>query len=154
MVDPLFDKLPDENKFDELTFEALNDVLEKIKEDAQEGYNSCCIFDDVGASLKDKDIQKLLKQMIFNRRHYHLNCYFLIQSWKSCPLPIRKLFSNCFIFKVSKKEMDTILDDVLEIPKQYVEPIMKQVYDKPHKWLFFNVTSGRLFDGFNEIILE
>jgi len=155
MNDKLFDKLPDENKYDELNMENLHEVLEKCKEDAEEGYNSCILFDDVGASLKQNDIQLLLKQIIFNRRHYHLNCYFLVQSWKSMPLMIRKLFSNIFLFKVSKREFEEIMDEVGDgIKKEYLPAIMKQVYNEPHKWLFMNTTSGSIFDGFNEIVFD
>lgn len=155
MNDSIFDKLPDENKYEELTMDSLEEVLERCKEDASEGYNSCIIFDDVGSSLKNADIQRLLKQIIFNRRHYHLSCYFLIQSWKSMPLMIRKLFSNIFLFKVSKREFEEIMDEVGgDLRKEYYPMIMKQVYDKPHKWLFFNQASGRMFDGFNEIIID
>ena len=54
---------------DELTWSVLDGILESVKEDAKEKYNSLLILDDVTASLKDKGLQQLLKQTIFNRRH-------------------------------------------------------------------------------------
>ena len=44
-----------------------------------------------------------------NRRHLHTSVYFLCQLYKSLEPDIRKLFSNIFLFKVSKKEMEDIM---------------------------------------------
>jgi hypothetical protein len=63
---------------DELTWSVLDGILESVKEDAEEKINSLLIFDDVTASLKDKGLQQLLKQTIFNRRHYRLSIMILV----------------------------------------------------------------------------
>ena len=112
------------------------------------------IFDDMTAYLKDNEIQKKLKNFVFNRRHKHLSIIFLVQSWISVPKDIRKLFSNIFIFKVSKNEMEQIFDEVVEQKKDYILPLMKLVYDEAHQYLFINTDSQRLFKGFDEIILD
>jgi hypothetical protein len=71
------------------------------------------------------------------------------------PLQIRKLFSNLFIFKVAKKELETIRDEILEtIPRECVGDLAKLVYDKPHNYLFINADSQRLFKNFDEIIIN
>jgi len=57
MKDKLFDKLPDENKFDELTFDNLNYVVDTIKNEDKD-YNNCIIFDDMGAYLKNPETKK------------------------------------------------------------------------------------------------
>ncbi len=57
---------------DELTYGVLDDILESIKEDAEEKYNSLLILDDVTATLKNKELQTLLKRTIYHRRHYRL----------------------------------------------------------------------------------
>jgi len=148
MKDKLFDQLPDEQKFDEISLENL-----ELAEEQFDG-NNCIIFDDMGAYLKDNDIKKKLKEMIMNRRHKHLTIYFLCQTWFSIEKDIRKLFSNIFVFKVGKKELENIFEEVIERPKDLVLPISKLVYDKPFQFLFINIDSGRLFKNFDEIILE
>ena len=70
--------------------------------------------------LKDNPIRKLLKEIIFNRRHYHISIYILCQSYLSCEKTIRKLFSNIFVFRVSKKELETIFNEVVESKKDYI----------------------------------
>jgi hypothetical protein len=106
------------------------------------------------AFLKNNDIKKKLKELVYNRRHKHLSIIFLVQSYLSIEKDIRKLFSNLFIFKCSKNEMMTIWDELVEYPKEYILPVMKLVYDKPYNYLFINTDSQRLFKNFDEIIIE
>ena len=149
MKDKLFDKIPDDQKYNELNLENLNEVENNLSE-----YNNVILFDDMTAYLKDGEIKKKLKELVFNRRHKHLSIIFLVQTYLSIEKDIRKLFSNIFVFKCSKKEMEMIFDEVVELPKDYILPIMKVVYDKPYQYLFINTDSQRLFKNFDEIIIE
>ena len=150
MKDKLFDRLPEDQKYDELTIENLEDVNNNLDEEG----NNCIIMDDMGAYLKDNSTRKLLKEMIFNRRHKHLSIFFLVQTWFSIEKGIRKLFSNIFVFRVSKKEIETIFDEVVEQKKEHIGDIVKIVYDEPYKYLFVNTDSQRLFSGFNELLIN
>ena len=149
MKDKLFDKIPDDQKYNELNLENLKDIENNLSE-----YNNVILFDDMTAYLKDADIRKTLHELVFNRRHQHLSIIFLVQTYLSIDPDIRKLFSNLFIFKCSKKEMEMIFDELVELPKNYILPIMKVVYDKPYQYLFINTDTQRLFSGFDEILIE
>ena len=149
MKDKLFDKIPDEQKFNELSIENLMNVEDSLSE-----YNNVILVDDMTAYLRDSSIKKKLKELVFNRRHKHLSIIFLVQSYLSIEPDIRKLFSNIFVFKCSRKEMERIFEESVELPKEYVLPIMRTVYDRPFQYLFINTDSQRLFKGFDEIILE
>jgi hypothetical protein len=150
MKDKLFDQLPDDQKFDELTMENL-DVVDANLDD--EG-NNLIIFDDMTAYLKNNETRKKLKEFITNRRHKHLSIYFLVQTWFSIERDIRKLFSNIFIFKVSKKEFDNIFEEVIEYKKDYVDELVKIVYDKKFNYMFINTDSQRIFKNFDEVLIE
>lgn len=149
MKDDLFDKIPDDQKYNELTIENLDDIENNLSE-----HNNVLLIDDLTASLKNKDIKKKLKELVYNRRHKHLSIIFLVQSYLSIEKDIRKLFSNLFIFKCSKNEMATIWEELMEYPKEYILPIMKEVYDRPYSFLFINTDSQRLFKNWDEIIIE
>ena len=150
----IFDAIPDEQKFDDMNEKTLGEVMDIVR-DEDKKYNNCIIIDDMTAKLKDKEVEKLLKELIFNRRHYRCSIFFLVQSFISVPSQIRKLFSNLFIFKVSKKELETIRDEILEtIPRDCVGALSKLVYDKPHEYLFINADTQRLFKKFDEIIIH
>jgi len=151
MKDDIFDSIS--NKYDELTYENLENVINQIKvEDPR--YCNCVIFDDQGAYLKDKSTKKLLKELIYNRRHLRTSIFFLCQTFLSVEKDIRKLFSNLFVFRVSKKELELIFDELVEQAKEMVLPISKLVYDQPYNFLFINTDSGRLFKNFDEILFS
>jgi hypothetical protein len=153
MDDKIFDVLPDDQKFDELTQENLQEVMDKIKNEDSH-HNNCIIFDDMTAYLKNKETLKLLKELIFNRRHLHVSIFFLVQTWFSVEKSIRKLFSNIFCFKVSKNELEDIFEEVIEQKKELIPVISKVVFDKPYQYLFINTESQRLFKGFDELLIE
>ena len=150
MKDQLFDQLPEDQKFEELTLEN----LEMVKNSLDPDENSAIIFDDQGAYLKNNETKKLLKELIMNRRHLHLSIFFLVQTYLSIERDVRKLFSNCFIFRCSKKEMETIADELIEQKKENLNEIIKIVYNKPYQYLFINTDSQRLFCDFNELIIK
>jgi DNA replication protein DnaC len=153
MKKDIFEELPDDQKYDELTYENLSEVVDKIK--SEPDCNNCIIFDDMGAYLRsDPEVRKLLKEIIFNRRHYHVSIYFLCQTYLSIEPEIRKLFSNVFVFKTSRKEFEKIFEELVESKKDYINVISKIVYDEPYKYLFINVDSQRMFKNFDEIIFE
>ena len=89
-----------------------------------------------------------------NRRHLSCSIIFLVQTWYSIEKDIRKLFSNIFCFRVSKQELQTIFDEVVESKSKYINDISRLVFDEKYKYLFINVPTQRLFDGFNEIIIN
>ena len=152
MKDKLFDKLPETQKFDELSYENLKYVLSEIKHLDDE--NVMILFDDMGAFLKNPETMKLFKELVYNRRHLHTSIFFLVQSWYSVPKDLRRLFSNIFVFKTSKDELTNIFDEVVEGHKDDMANISKIVYDKAYQYLFINTDTQRMFKGFDELIFS
>jgi hypothetical protein len=153
MKDKIFDKLPDGQKYDELDYDSLAQVLDEIKS-SPPNENHCIIFDDMTAYLKDKNILKIFQELIFNRRHLHTSIFFLVQSWYSVPKIIRKMWSNIFVFRVSKQEMEVIMDEVVEQKKDMALDIVKTVFDKPYNFLYINTDSGKLYKNWDELIFS
>lgn len=151
MKDDIFETIP--TKYDELNYENLSEVMEQIQNEDPK-YNNCIILDDQGAYLKNKEVKKLLKNIIFNRRHLRTSIFFLTQTYLSVDKEIRKLFSNLFVFKVSKKELELIFDELVEEAKDLVQPISKFVFDVPYNFLFINTDSGKMYKNWDEIILD
>lgn len=153
MSDKIFDKLDEDKKFDELTYDHLQAVLDRIK--AEPENNHAVIMDDVGAYLRDDiRVRNLLKEIMMNKRHYHVSLFCLTQSWKSAEPTLRKLFDNIFIWKISKKEMVDIFDEVVEGRKDDVGSITKLVYDKPYNFLMINVGTQSMFKNFDTIVFS
>lgn len=155
MTDNVFDLIPDDQKFDELTLANLEEVNERVTQDSADGYTSCIIYDDMGSYLKNADTLKLFKDMAMNKRHKKLSQFFLCQTWYSVPKELRRLWDNIIVFKVSKDEMGNIFDEVVENnDKTLPFKISKIVYDAPHNWLFIHLESQRFFKGFDELLID
>jgi len=164
MKDNIFEVLPEEQRFFELSYENLDYALQYMrssstedqssKKENREKTNFCLIFDDMGAYLKNPDCLKLFKEIVYNKRHLHCTMFFLVQSWYSVVKDTRRLFDNLFIFKTSKNELTNIFEEVVESHKDDMPEISKIVYEKPYQFLFINTSSGRMFRGFDELIFN
>jgi hypothetical protein len=150
-----FDKnLEDNQIYDELNVDNLNEVYEKIKEDALEGYKSLVIMDDVQKNLKDKDVEKQLLHMVNNRRHLGLSLWLANQNYFALPRQIRFGLTDIFLFNVSKKELENINDEQLELTKDVFHNIIKMCFKNPHDFMYINPNTQRIFCNWDEIIIE
>ena len=66
------------------------------------------------------------------------------------------IFSNLFIFKVSKDELGNIFKEMVEDKDKHdsINEIRKIVYDKPFQYLMVNTDSGRMFKNWDELIWD
>lgn len=152
MKDNIFDQLPEDKKFDEMTADNLEIVINRIKSSEPHEHH-VIIFDDQGSYLKNNATKQMFKELIYNRRHLHVSIFFLVQSYLSIEKDLRKLFTNLFIFKVAKSEMQNLFEELIEQKKEHLLEIIKFTFDRPHQFLFINTDSGRIFKMFNEIII-
>ena len=148
----IFKKHDKEKLFDELTFENLYDVVERIKSTPKDE-NNVIIFDDMSAYLKNKDTLQLFKELIFNRRHLRTSIFFLNQTFLSVPKELRRLFSNIFLFKVGANELSNVFNELVEDEniKSLQSVIARRVYDKPYNYLFINTDNQDFYKGFDKI---
>jgi len=154
MNDNIFSKLPEDQIYNELTGEVLDEIIERAK-NREDGDKIAIIIDDMASQLKNGDVQKALKQIAMNKRHMGIYSTFILsQTWKSVPFEIRRLYDNIIVFKVSPDEVESIFTETLPQYKDYSHDIQKIIYDKPHEYLVISMESGRLFKKFDEIIIN
>ena len=152
--DSFFDKsLPEEQIFDNVEYDDLEEVYLTCQMNAEDDKNSLIIFDDVQKYFKEKDIQKLLLHMINNRRHARISIWLCCQNYFTIPKMIRSGLTDLFIFKCSKKEMESIFDEQVELYKDKFLEVLQICYKNPHDFLYVNVLTNRLFYNWNEIII-
>ena len=148
----IFRNHPEDKQFNELNQASLAAVKERVLADASEDFNSLLIIDDQTVHLKQKENEALLKDLIYNRRHYHLSIMLLVQSYTAIPLTIRKTISHGVIFKPrNKRELDSVFEEILFQPKHIIEHITNYVFKKPHDFLLFDVGKGDLYRNFNQL---
>jgi KaiC/GvpD/RAD55 family RecA-like ATPase len=151
----IFEHHPQNKLFDELNLESINKIYEMLEDSVSEEpkKNTLLILDDVGASLKKKEILYLLKKIIYNRRHLRCHIVCLIQSYISLPLEIRKLSSNVLMFKPSKVEAENFFRELFETKHDMMDKIIKYVYKKIGDYILLNVDSQRMYKDFDELVV-
>jgi hypothetical protein len=160
MEHKLFDVLPEEQLFNELNEETLEQAVEIVDRTSGEDGNSVIIFDDVTASLKDNEIEKELKRLNWNKRHKKLSFFFLSQSYYAVVKDVRKMFNYVIVFKVSPSELKVIIDENLQgnYDKKKINEISNIVFDEKYNYLVIDSEAGRLYKGnkssFNELVFD
>lgn len=153
--DDFWDKhLPEEQIFDELTIETLQYAYDVAQANATEGFKTLIVLDDVQKYLKDNEVQKLLLHMVNNRRHAQLSIWMACQTFISIPRQVRQGLTNLFVFKVSKIEIQNIMNEEVEIDNDTFNKILNIAYNKIHDFIFLDTNSKRIFLNWNEILFS
>ena len=155
-----FELLPEDQKFESLTLSNLESVLAEVK-DSQE--KSLFIFDDVIADMRGKgraQLENLLHKVFFNRRHLagkggSVSIIATSQPYNKIDPKLRKTASQLIFFEnKNKKELDSIFDEVILIPKKEFFDVLRYVYDKPYQFLYIDTTlpdDKMMFKKFNQL---
>jgi Cdc6-like AAA superfamily ATPase len=143
--DSPFDDLPEDQIFSEITTDNLFLAQQKIKDS---GEKVLFILDDVVNDMKKQGVQTELSKMLMNRRHLAGaggSSAFIIttQVYNKIPAPIRKTATQIVIYSTkNKKELDTIFEELILIPKDDFYQILQYCFDKPHNFIYINVNSA------------
>tara|TARA_R110000744_G_scaffold11067_4_gene33900 strand:+ start:1796 stop:2542 length:747 start_codon:yes stop_codon:yes gene_type:complete len=145
LKDDPFGDLPEEQKFTELTSQNLEQVLLDIKDS---GEKILFIMDDVVNDMKKNGVLTLLNKMLMNRRHLAGaggSCSFIIttQIYNKVPITLRKTATQVILYSTkNKKEIDTIFDELILIPKEDYYSILKYCFDKQHNFIYIDVNKS------------
>ena len=154
MKDSILKDHPEDKVYEELNLSSISSIYDKLLASTAESESTLLTLDDIGASLKNSETQKILRSIVLSRRHLKVHTVMLLQSFISCPREVRKLFTSIFIFKPSKVELQSLLDELLENAKDKTMDIVRLVYDKPHQYLVLSVESQKVYKGFDEVTLH
>ena len=89
-----------------------------------------------------------------NRQHYHTSFFFCVKHISQLNEMYVNYFLIFFLFRVSKKEMEDIMNEIYEGNKHNIDEIIKIVYDKPYNYLFINTDTQRMLKIFDELIIS
>lgn len=134
---------------------SIGEIREAIKANSANNETSCIILDDVMSQLKSPYIEKVLTDIIANRRHYKTSIVLLSQIYERVPLRLRKMVNNVIMmFRPSKKEMSMMMEELLEEKEEVAQHISKFAFNEPFDWLMIDVPSQRLFSKYDEVIIK
>jgi len=142
--------------YDELTREVLDDInedIDKLIEEKGKAGNSLIIYDDVGSSVKKNEVQTGeggLQSMSWNFRHRSVTQYYLLQTLRSLPLPIRKVATILVIFNIGQAEQELVYEEFMTfITKKQWESVTRHVFDVNkfgrHTCLFINTDAQQIY---------
>eukprot|EP01033_Poteriospumella_lacustris_P024720 gene24720-gene21369 len=142
-----FDVLPDNQQFEGVTFDSLQDVYDHLKDNSSKKQWSLLVFDDVQAYLKNTEIQKALLHIIANSRHLKTCVFICAQNYMKIPPQIRISFTDLFLFNISKAEYEHIYEEIVEVNKnEYYDVIsLYQKYKKSDDHSFLYIHNKTLF---------
>jgi hypothetical protein len=136
--------------YDDLDWSTLDGIREAVKQSAEKEKNSLLVLDDVTAALEDNEIQRVLRDLIYNRRHYRLSIIILVLSYNAMPLGIRKTLSHLFMYKPrNKKGATSIFEELIALPREEAEDVMRFVFDRPYAFMFADTGTGELYKNFD-----
>lgn len=147
----IFDVLPIENVYDDLNLFTIDDVYNKLNENTEKKQRSLLIFDDQTAFMKD--VSKQVEHILNNRRHLRTTILMTLQTLKAVSLKAREVLDNLFVFKISKREFENIIDEFIEEDRKTALQL-KKLYKKKGDWLLINVPSKRMWLKQDEIIIH
>ena len=143
LKDNPFESIPEDQMYSELDEDILSNVLEEIKDT---GDKVLLIIDDcVNDIKKSATLQRLLCKILMNRRHLaggdgSVSVIMTTQVYNKIPAPIRKTASHIFIYHTrNKKELETIFDECILIPKDDFYKILKYTFDKKNNFLYLDL---------------
>ena len=158
-----FELLPDDQKFERATEESINSMLEMIKDT---GEKTLLILDDCISDIRGKgksEIENLLHRIFFNRRHLagkggNLSIIATSQTYtKICP-KLRKTCSHYVFFEnKNKRELDSIFDEAILIPKKEFFDVLRYIYDRKFRFMYIDTTLPdykMIHKDFNQLIVK
>eukprot|EP00873_Tetraselmis_striata_P013277 jgi/Tetstr1/433541/TSEL_022809.t1 len=113
--------------YDELDYETLAGIYAKLEEAADDGERSLIVIDDQAAAM----------------------------NYITVPLAIRKSVDYLTMFHFSNlKEFRALQDELVFLPPDKFDELVRFVFDKPHSELFVDILGNKFYKDFNLIDLD
>jgi hypothetical protein len=130
----------------------LDDLEQVIAQEKDSDNKILFIIDDCVTDLKDSDF---MLKLIYNRRHIAKSISIIITSqvYNKISLKIRKCCNDIILFNTgSKKELQSIYDDLINIDKEDYYKIIKHCFSgSSHDFLVFRTGDGSWYHNFNRL---
>jgi len=147
------------SKHDKIHHDLTPDLLHAIHEEALDRKvecldnnepieHTCVIIDDFGASLKNLDIQRALKEIMNVARHANLYIIFIVQTYRMIPAELRRILTHVSLFRPNPEEWNLIVSEVLMKKKDISEQIYNYVFDEMYNHLDLNAKDGTIRKNF------
>lgn len=147
--------IPDEDLYDDLTEETLDEVLEKITERSSNGEYTLLLIDDFQAALKNPVIINTLQKIITRMRHLRTTIFLLQQNFQKLAKFLRELVTNVITFNIGKSQLNKLFDEVVQMDKNKYQELIDLAFVNKNDWIAINVNGSRnIYRMFDKIEIE
>jgi hypothetical protein len=152
----IFNELPEDQLFEGVDEDNLSNLYQTLLDNTEQNKKSLLIFDDVQSYLKNPKVERILLHICANSRHLRCSIIFAIQNYNKISLAVRKNFTDMFLFNPSKKELENIYEEHLDLDKNEFQELLKH-YNKiknqeDHSFLYCHIPNQTFFINWNEIV--
>lgn len=148
----IFEGLEDHKKFHDLDPQTLENILGQLEVYSDMGENSLIVFDDVTSSLKDRSVQKLLSQIIANRRHLKCSVLLAVQWYNSIPLNLRKQINVMIMFAPKNfKEVRNVAEEMTKYEPDEFKRVVDYCFDERYNWMLINRDDNTIHKNWNRL---
>jgi len=144
--DDPFECLPEEQKYDDIDEDNLQEVLDEI---ADSGERVLFVWDDVVNSIKGSgQLEKMCHKALMNRRHLcgeggGVSVIMTTQVYNKTSAPLRKVASHVILFKTSNhKELQSLYEEMVMIPRDEFYAVLTHTFKKRHDFLYIDLTKS------------
>ena len=153
MDDGLLASLPEDQVYNELNIETLDEILKQITERHQ-GKKVLLLLDDVVNDLSTVTTQRALQKLLYNRRHLtsvdksarkggFVSVIMTTQVLNRIPLQLRKMASSVWLWPTrSQPEIRSIRDELVPTSKDAFQRVLQQAWTGRHTPLIVDVDNG------------
>ena len=147
--------IPDADLYDALTPENLDEVIEKLEENADNEENTLLIIDDFQAALKDPEVLARLQKIVTRMRHMRTTIFILQQNFQKMAKFLRELVTNVITFNVGKSQLDKLFEETVQLDKNKFQALIDLAFQEKNDWIAINVNGNRnIYRMFDKIVLE
>jgi len=146
---------PKDRIFHELSVENLQKVLDSASISSSDDENTLVYIDDMGSDLRNNDVQRLLRTIVWNKRHLKCSILINIQSYISAGTNLRRHANFFVMFRPrNKAEGNAIFEELIFIPPHQQEALYGTVFRDKHDFLLGFTDTGQLYRNFNLLDIE
>ena len=135
-------EIPEENTFDNLDEDIIRQILLEQKLNIAEfGKDKCVpiliLLDDVLTQLSHKK-NSIVRELFFSSRHYLINLFFMVQSYRGVPKAMRTNCTHLIFFQTNNtKERNSIIEEQ-NAPGKVMEKILDDATEEDYSFLVVN----------------
>ena len=136
----------------ELTPDILNKILVDVKKTAAAGGNSCVFLDDVAYALKERPVERLLRELFFNARHLHCCIFLVSQTLRSIPSKVRLAASHVLAFEPANRlEANVLASEFICLDPKSAGALFVQCFNNKHDHLLIHTAERKVYSNFNQV---